>query len=54
MRNQTGTSGRGDGVPSGLQEGDELRRIIGRRQAGLAGADYGERFTGWQMGESFL
>ena len=37
-----------------FEEGDKLLGIAGGREAGLAGADYGERFAGWEMRESFL
>src|SRR5260370_23409019 len=46
-----GNGGPGSAV---FEEGDELFRIAGGRQAGLAGADDGERFSRREMGESFF
>ena len=54
MRNQRGTSGRGGGAPSVLQEGGQLFGVAGGREAGLAGADDGEGFIGREMGESLF
>lgn len=37
-----------------FEKSGELRGVAGRREAGLAGADDGERFVGGEMGQGFL
>src|SRR5258708_884679 len=46
-----GSGGAGDAV---FQQGDQLFRIGGWRQTGVAGADDGESFAGGEMRESFF
>ena len=44
----------GGGMPLIPQKGGQLMWIASGGQAGLAGADDGEGFIGWKVGESFL
>src|SRR6267378_810418 len=49
--NRLGGGGAGYAI---LEQGNELRGVVGRGETGLAGADDGEGFAGGEMRESFF